>query len=102
MDGRRESLRECIERHASSAQREALTRGNSGENDDDNDNRSMTVGDAIEGAATTTTDSARLAAAPVFNQPTHNTRLPAAQVSDICPRASGACTGTDVGVKPGP
>ena len=50
MDGRRESLRECIERYASSAQREAQARVNDGENDEMEENRSMPVGDAIEGA----------------------------------------------------
>ena len=73
MDGRRESLRELVERGP-------LARVNDGENDEMEENRSMTVGGAIGGAATTTHDSARLDAAPVFNQPTHNNLLSTALV----------------------
>ena len=84
MDGRRESLRECIERYASSAQREAQARVNDGENDEMEENRSMPVGDAIEGAlpppAPTRAVGARrlglegcACGAPVFNQPDRHT-----------------------------
>ena len=72
MASRDQSLRELIERHASSAQRMPQV-SMTGENDDDTENRFGLVGDAIEGAASTDSDSARLAAAPVSTQPTHNT-----------------------------
>ena len=39
-------LRALVEQHALGAQREALARVNDGENDDLEDNRLMTVGDA--------------------------------------------------------
>ena len=71
MASRDQSLRELIERHASSAQRMPRV-GMTGDNDDDTENRFGLVGDAIEGAATTDSDSARLDAAPVTTQPTHD------------------------------
>ena len=75
MSAGRDELRDLIEAHASSAQRGPLARLQEDYDDDDNE-RLETVGDAIEGAATTTTDSARQAAALVPNQPSHNTRRP--------------------------
>ena len=71
MSAGRDGLRDIIEAHASAAQRGPLARLQD-DYDDDNEERSVTVGDAIEGAAVTTSDSARQAAALVFNQPTHN------------------------------
>ena len=62
-----------IEAHASSAQRGPLARLREDYDDDDDYERPETVGDAIEGAATTTTDSARQVAALVSNQPSHLT-----------------------------
>ena len=72
MSGDSRGLRDLIEASASAAQRGPLARLQD-EYDNDNDERSVTVGDAIEGAAITTSDSARQAAALVFNQPSHNT-----------------------------
>ena len=71
MSGGSRSLRDLIEANASAAQRGPLARLRD-DYDNDDDKRSETVGDAIEGAATTTSDSARQAAALVFNQPTHD------------------------------
>ena len=51
-------------RDASSAQREAQARENAVENDEMDDERSVTVGAAIEGAAIATSDQARQDAAP--------------------------------------
>ena len=65
MSDRRASLRECIEEAASSASRVARARENAVNNDENDDDRSETVGAAIEGAAITTTDQARQDAAPV-------------------------------------
>ena len=70
MSAGRDELRDLIEAHASSAQRGPLARLREDYDDDENEPRE-TVGDAIEGAATTTTDSARQAAALVSNQPSH-------------------------------
>ena len=72
MSAGRDGLRDIIEAHASAAQRGPLARLREDYDDDENE-RHETVGDAIEGAATTTSDPARQAAARVFNQPTHNT-----------------------------
>ena len=72
MASRDRGLQDLIQRHASGAQRGPLARF-AGENDDDTENRFGLVGDAIEGAATTNSDSARLDAAPVSTQPTHDT-----------------------------
>ena len=72
MSGDSRGLRDLIEASASAAQRGPLARLRD-DYDDDSEERPVTVGDAIEGAAITTTDSARQAAARVFNQPTHNT-----------------------------
>ena len=71
MSGDSRGLRDLIEASASAAQRGPLARLQDDYDDDDNE-RPVTVGDAIEGAATTTTDSARQAAALVSNQPSHN------------------------------
>ena len=71
MSAGRDELRDLIEAHASGAQRGPLARLQDEYDDDDNE-RPVTVGDAIEGAATTTTDSARQVAALVSNQPSHN------------------------------
>ena len=71
MSAGRDGLRDIIEAHASAAQRGPLARLRD-DYDDDNEERPVTVGDAIEGAATTTTDSARQAAALVSNQLSHN------------------------------
>ena len=71
MSGDSRGLRDLIEASASAAQRGPLARLREDYDDDENE-RHETVGDAIEGAATTTSDSARQAAALVFNQPTHN------------------------------
>ena len=72
MSAGRDELRDLIEAHASSAQRGPLARLRD-EYDDDDKERLETVGDAIEGAATTITDQARQVAALVSNQPSHNT-----------------------------
>ena len=66
-----DGLRDLIEANASAAQRGPLTRIGDTHDDDDNE-RSETVGAAIEGAATTTTDQARQVAALVSNQPSYN------------------------------
>ena len=71
MSGGSRSLRDIIEASASAAQRGPLARLR-GDYDDDDSERPVTVGDAIEGAATTTTDSARQVAALVSNQPSLN------------------------------
>ena len=52
------SLLECIEQAASSASRDARAQENAVENDEMDDDRLETVGAAIEGAATNTTDQA--------------------------------------------
>ena len=72
MSGGSRSLRELIEANASAAQRGPLTRIGDAQDDDDME-RSETVGAAIEGAATTTTDQARQVAALFSNQPSLNT-----------------------------
>ena len=75
MSAGRDELRDLIEAHASTRARSAggpLARLREDYDDDENE-RHETVGDAIEGAATTNSDPARQAAARVFNQPTHNT-----------------------------
>ena len=64
MSGDSRGLRDLIEANASAAQRGPLARLRD-DYDDDNNERLETVGDAIEGAATTTTDSARQVAALV-------------------------------------
>ena len=77
MSGRRVSLLECIEQAASSASRDVRAQENAVENDEMDDDRSETVGAAIEGAVTNTTDQARQDAAPVTIYPTHD-RVPIA------------------------
>ena len=72
MSGDSRGLRDLIEASASAAQRGPLARLREDYDDDENE-RHETVGDAIEGAATTNSDPARQAAARVFNQPTHDT-----------------------------
>ena len=72
MSDQRVRLRECIELHASSASREARARENAVEIEEGDDNRSETVGAAIESAAITTTDQARQDAAPVSIYTTHD------------------------------
>ena len=74
MSDRRLSLRECIEAAASSASREARERENAVNNDENDRERSETVGASIDGAAASTTDQARQDAAPVSIYPTHDTR----------------------------
>ena len=74
MSAGRDGLRDLIEVNASAAQRGPLARLREDYDDDENE-RHETVGDAIEGAATTTSDSARQAAARVFNQPSHNMQV---------------------------
>ena len=73
MSDRRLSLRECIEAAASSASREARERENAVNNDENDRERSETVGASIDGAAASTTDQARQDAAPVSTYPTHDT-----------------------------
>ena len=75
MSAGRDGLRDLIEVNASAAQRGPLARLREDYDDDENE-RHETVGDAIEGAATTTTstDSARQAAALDSNQSSHNKR----------------------------
>ena len=71
MSGNSRGLRDLIEANASAVQRGPLARIRD-DYDDDDDKRLETVGDAIEGAATTTTDLARQAAASAAlgsNQP---------------------------------
>ena len=79
MSGRRVSLLECIEQAASSASRERAQKRIriAVENDEMDDDRLETVGAAIEGAVTNTTDQARQDAAPVTIYPTHD-RVPIA------------------------
>ena len=67
------SLRECIEAAASSASRAARAREYAVENDENDDERSETVGASTAGAAASTTDQARQDAAPVSIYPTHDT-----------------------------
>ena len=71
MSGGSRGLRDLIEVNASAAQRGPLARLREDYDDDDSE-RSETVGAAIEGAATTTTDQARQVAALVSNQPSYN------------------------------
>ena len=73
MSDRRASLRECIEEAASSASRVARARENAVNNDENDDDRSETVGASIAGAAASTTDQARQDAAPVSIYTTHDT-----------------------------
>ena len=71
MSGDSRALRDLIEANASAAQRGPLARIRD-DYDDDDDKRLETVGDAIEGAGTATTDLARQAAASAAlgsNQP---------------------------------
>ena len=77
MSDRRASLRECIEEAASSASRVARARENAVNNDENDDDRSETVGASIAGAAASTTDQARQDAAPVSIYPTHDRTLKA-------------------------
>jgi hypothetical protein len=76
MSDRRVSLRDCIERAASSAVRDAKMHENAVENDEWEEERSETVGAAIEGAAASTTDQARQDAAPVSHDTTHDNLWP--------------------------
>ena len=69
------SLRECIEAAASSASRAARAREYAVENDENDDERSETVGASTAGAAASTTDQARQDAAPVSIYPTHDNRF---------------------------
>ena len=92
MSAGRDELRDLIEAHASGAQRGPLARLQDEYDDDDNE-RAVTVGDAIEGAAVTTSDSARQAAALVFNQPTHDTTQGRRQHVAALGRAAAAGAG---------
>ena len=96
MSDRRVSLLECIEQAASSASRDARAQENAVEKDEMDDDRLETVGAAIEGAATNTTDQARQDAAPVSIYPTHDATAPpgrgGARTEDTRPRAPDAKT----------
>ena len=73
MSGDSRGLRDLIEASASAAQLGPLARLQDDYDDDDNERpETVGLGAAIEGAATTITDSARQAAALVSNQPSHN------------------------------